>query len=56
MIIDGPQQLPHCKFVHQSLEFIFKRERRWPVPLFPFFWRSIRALSRMGDGVWCVIA
>lgn len=28
VITDGPQQLPHCEFVHQRLEFIFERECR----------------------------
>ena len=51
VIIDGPQQLPHRKFVHQRLEFIFKRECRWLLPLLPFLRRSGRALGRLSDRV-----
>ena len=56
MIVDGPQQLPHREFVHQRLEFIFKREHRRLVPLFPLFRRSRCAVGGLSHGVGYGIA
>jgi hypothetical protein len=56
MIIDGPQQLPHCEFVHQGLELIVKREGRRLIALFPFLGGSGRPLHRSNGGVGCGMA
>ena len=56
VVIDGPQQLPHRKFVHQRLEFIFKRECRRQLPLLPFLRRSGHALDRLSGRVGCGLA
>ena len=40
VIIDGPQQLPHCEFVHQRLKLILERGSLWLIARLPFPGRS----------------